>query len=153
MNEDRKPLSTQDIAAGRDGSATTPQGEIREETRAEMEKSYATPGMTNIDDKTNPEGASSGREAYSSALLPDEAAQSHREHWTDIQARFVDDPKDAVQQADELVAEVIQIVATRFADQRKGLESQWQQGGEASTEDLRQAFQQYRSFFERLLAA
>jgi len=47
----------------------------------------------------------------------------------------------------------MQVVATRFAEQRKGLEGQWQEGGEASTEDLRKAMQQYRSFFERLLAA
>jgi hypothetical protein len=47
----------------------------------------------------------------------------------------------------------MQTVASRFAEQRKTLEGQWQRGGEASSEDLRQALLQYRTFFERLLAA
>ncbi|MEV6397404.1 hypothetical protein AB0M39_21975 [Streptomyces sp. NPDC051907] len=34
---------------------------------------------------------------------------------------------------------------------RSRLESQWHQGNEAATEDLRIALRQYRSFFDRLL--
>jgi len=67
--------------------------------------------------------------------------------------KFVDEPQDCLKQADTLVAEVVQQLATRFADQRSGLEEKWSKGSEVSTEDLRQALRQYRSFFERLLAA
>jgi len=44
-------------------------------------------------------------------------------------------------------------LADNFADERGRLERQWEQGQEASTEDLRTALQQYRSFFRRLLVA
>jgi hypothetical protein len=57
-----------------------------------------------------------------------------------------------VEQADELVAEVIQSLAGSVASERERLERQWSGGGEASTEDLRQALRRYRSFFSRLLS-
>jgi hypothetical protein len=87
------------------------------------------------------------------SLLPDEDRSQYQEQWGSIQTKFVDEPKQCVQEADALVADVIQQLATKFAEQRKSLEQQWASGGEASTEDLRQALQHYRSFFQRLLAA
>jgi hypothetical protein len=69
-----------------------------------------------------------------------------------IQTAFVDDPQHAVREADELVAAVIQSLASTFADHKRELESQWQQG-EAATEDLRVALRQYRSFFNQLLSS
>jgi hypothetical protein len=78
---------------------------------------------------------------------------SHKQKWQEIQAAFVDQPQDAVRDADSLVAEIIQTLTSSFADQRQGLEEKWSRGSEVSTEDLRRALQQYRSFFERLLAA
>ena len=56
-----------------------------------------------------------------------------------------------MQDADALVAEVMQRLADGFAQERRNLEAQWAGGGEASTEDLRLALQRYRSFFNRLL--
>jgi outer membrane biosynthesis protein TonB len=73
--------------------------------------------------------------------------------WDAIQAAFVDEPRRSVTEADALVAEVIDEITDAFAGARAALEEQWSQGGEASTEDLRQAFQRYRSFFQRLLSA
>jgi hypothetical protein len=75
-----------------------------------------------------------------------------RSRWDDVQASFVDDPKDCVQKADGLVADVVQQLTTGFSEARSRLESQWARGEEASTEDLRQALKRYREFFERLLA-
>lgn len=75
-----------------------------------------------------------------------------RPRWDNVQASFVDDPKDCVQKADGLVANVVQQLTTGFSDARSRLESQWARGEEASTEDLRQALKRYREFFERLLA-
>jgi hypothetical protein len=71
--------------------------------------------------------------------------------WTDIQAGFVDTPKEAVERADELVAEAIKRLAESFSTERAKLEEQWSQHGDVSTEDLRIALQRYRSFFHRLL--
>jgi hypothetical protein len=84
-------------------------------------------------------------------LLPDGEQFSTR--WQDIQARFVDDPRDSVTKADGLVADVIQRLAQRFAEQRHELEQDWSGGRDPSTEDLRKALQHYRTFFQRLLAA
>jgi hypothetical protein len=63
----------------------------------------------------------------------------------------VDDPGDSVKQADQLVDDLIQNMMRNFADRRSTLEKQWNGGAKPSTEDLRIALQQYRSFFERLL--
>lgn len=48
--------------------------------------------------------------------------------------------------------QVIESLARSFADERSGLERQWEQGEDIETEDLRIALQRYRSFFHRLLA-
>jgi hypothetical protein len=79
--------------------------------------------------------------------------ESFRSRWMEIQTGFVDEPRRAVEQADGLVAEVIQRLAKVFAEERGKLEQQWGQGDDVDTEDLRVALQRYRSFFERLLSA
>jgi hypothetical protein len=73
--------------------------------------------------------------------------------WKEIQAQFVDEPRSAVQDADALVADLMQRLARTFAAERAQLESRWASGEDVSTEDLRQGLRRYRSFFERLLAA
>jgi len=75
-----------------------------------------------------------------------------RARWAGVQAAFVDDPKDCVQQADVLVSDLVEQLTTGFAQARSRLEEQWSRGKEASTEDLRMALMHYREFFERLLA-
>ena len=58
----------------------------------------------------------------------------------------------AVEEADELVAQVIKELAETFSDERRKLEGQWDRGDKVSTEDLRLVHQRYRSFFERFLS-
>jgi len=89
---------------------------------------------------------------YSGPLVPDDFAGRMRSQWENIQTSFVDDPRTAVQNADELVANAIKKLAETFAAERARLEEQWSRGAEASTEDLRQALQRYRAFFQRLLS-
>ena len=86
-------------------------------------------------------------------LLEGDEMQSMLARWKDIQAEFVDEPRKAVQDADALVADLMQRMAQMFASERDQLESRWAGGGEVSTEDLRDGLRRYRSFFERLLAA
>ncbi|MFE4335922.1 hypothetical protein ACFRQM_43100 [Streptomyces sp. NPDC056831] len=78
--------------------------------------------------------------------------EEFRARWQKIQGEFVDDPKNAVNAADQLVAETMQALATTFSEHKRGLEGQWHRGEEVATEDLRLALQQYRSFFNRLLS-
>ena len=84
-------------------------------------------------------------------LFEEEAARKFRARWLSIQSKFVDDPGDSVKQADDLVADVIKNVTTSFANRRISLEKGWNGGDNTSTEDLRLALKQYRSFFDRLL--
>jgi len=85
-------------------------------------------------------------------LFTQNLAESYRARWTSIQSGFVDDPRHAVRNGDELVAEVITNLADTFAQERQRLETQLGETGESSTENLRVALQRYRSFFERLLS-
>jgi hypothetical protein len=102
-------------------------------------------------------------------LLPDDAARFDA-NWRAVQARFVDDPKGAVTEADRLVGEVMtargypvgdfeQRVADISVDPpdvvmnyRAAREIAISHSrGQASTEDLRQAMVHYRSLFKDLL--
>lgn len=84
-------------------------------------------------------------------LFEDNEAKKFRSQWLSIQSKFVDDPRESVKQADELVASVLKSVTMGFSDRRVALEKQWNSGENTSTEDLRQALKRYRSFFDRLL--
>lgn len=91
-------------------------------------------------------------EAAKSALFPEGEEQSLRLRWKEIQTAFVDEPRKAVEQADGLVAAAMKRLAEVFAEERSGLERQWDRGDNVSTEDLRVALQRYRGFFDRLLS-
>jgi len=84
-------------------------------------------------------------------FLPD-VAKDFRSRWDAVQRSFVDDPRQAVQQTDELIAQVMKSLAETFSNERAKLEAQVDQTDKASTENLRVALRRYRSFFERLLS-
>jgi hypothetical protein len=86
-------------------------------------------------------------------LLTSEEEEGFRTRWQEIQNRFVDDPREAVHDADGLVADVMQTLAATFSQHKQDLEGQWSQGEEADTESLRMALRKYRSFFNRLLSS
>ena len=96
-------------------------------------------------------GASMSAAELQPVLLADDDAAELRDALGRLQARFVDEPQEAVREADGLVSDVFDQVTRTFASERESLEEQWNRGEEASTEDLRCAAR-CRSFFERLLA-
>lgn len=105
--------------------------------------------------KTNRNAESKPAEAESyqaTSLFSPEESSSLYAHWDDVQVGFVDQPREAVGQADALVASVIKRLAEVFAEERVRLEGQWDRGDHVSTEDLRLALRRYRSFFSRLLS-
>jgi len=108
----------------------------------DVPKVEATPLFTPI--RTNTEVVA--------ALLNHEESEHFRTLWNEIQGKFVDEPRSAVQQADALVSEVIEKLTKIFSSERSSLEGQWKEGNNVSTEDLRKALQHYRSFFNRLIA-
>ncbi len=84
-------------------------------------------------------------------LFSESEMADFRSQWSKVQTGFVDEPRRTVEEADKLVASVMQRLAEGFANERSGLEKQWDSGDNVSTEDLRVALQRYRSFFDRLL--
>ena len=96
-------------------------------------------------------GAKMVKEPAPAPLFPDRELQDFRSRWDQVQIAFVDEPRKAVQDADNLVAETMKRLAEIFSDERKKMESQWDRGDDVSTEDLRVSLQRYRSFFNRLL--
>lgn len=102
-------------------------------------------------------------------LTADQALAFDRE-WRRVQSRFVDNPDDAVREADQLVTEVmaargypLEDFDTRADDlsvdhprvvenyRTARVLAQRRQRGEAGTEELRQAVVNYRALFEDLL--
>jgi hypothetical protein len=135
MDDERNRQKTVEVVDTSDQPAEG--GPVVKETVAEHEA------------RMNPENTSQEGLA---PLFEDTAAEKFRTRWLALQSRFVDDPKASVKEADDLVADVIQGITSSFADRRGTLEKNWNGGSDSSTEDLRQAFKQYRSFFERLLS-
>jgi hypothetical protein len=86
------------------------------------------------------------------SLFPAGEMDNFRARWREIQGDFVDEPRHAVEQANDLVERVTQRLTDVFAGERSKLEKEWGQGKDVSTEDLRQALRRYRSFFDRLLS-
>ncbi|MFE9406574.1 hypothetical protein ACFYNY_33255 [Streptomyces sp. NPDC006530] len=167
--DDGGPLSTEDLAgSGRQdiesessefaetppaypGEATSGpeerEGDVRQEPLDEPGDGATDEPVDEPADETGDRGAADENEPLLGA-----EQEEFRARWQQIQSRFVDDPKDSVNAADQLVAETMQALATTFSSHKRDLEGQWHRGEEVPTEDLRVALQQYRSFFNRLLS-
>jgi hypothetical protein len=137
--QETAPLGTADLVA-----ATEPERRSEAATNEQTRREPAARPMQ--------EAAMQGEAEPLAALFPPEMAQDFRARWDEVQIGFVDDPKQAVRKADELVAQVMKSLAQKFADERTKFESQFDEQGSASTENLRVALRGYRSFFQRLLA-
>jgi hypothetical protein len=154
MNDRRSgaSLSTADMVAGMEHpdseqAAETPPGQTSDgasptDRRAEEDTSTAQNGAS----------APAATATAQTPLLTEDKAATFRARWDTIQASFVDEPRQSVEQADSLVAEAIKHLAEVFAQERSTLEEQWSRGDEVSTDALRLGLQRYRSFFQRLLA-
>ena len=86
------------------------------------------------------------------ALFSPDETNSLRGQWDSVQVGFVDEPRQAVEKADALVAGAMKRLAEVFAAERERLEKQWDRGDSVSTEELRLALRRYRAFFGRLLS-
>lgn len=84
-------------------------------------------------------------------LIAQDKAESYRGRWNELKGEFVDEPRSAVRGANELVGEVLDELEQLFRRQRDELEAGLD-SDDTSTEDLRQALGNYRSFFDRLLS-
>jgi len=144
--QERKPhLSTADMAAAAQRS------DLRQPSGTREVQEDAVP-ITPASTVPKIADASVQPAAEPTSLLPTDETGTFRSRWDTIQTGFVDEPRQSVEQADSLVAEVMQRLAEVFANERSNLEDQWSRGNDVSTEDLRIALRRYRSFFDRLLS-
>ena len=84
-------------------------------------------------------------------LLSGEDLNALKSQWSAIQIAFVDEPRKSVEQADALVAELMERVTRQYSKRREILNGDGADHRDISTEDLRIALQGYRSFFNRLV--
>lgn len=104
-------------------------------------------------------------------LTPSERSR-FAEDWRETQARFVDEPKAAIQDADTLIVQVMEAIGYPMSDFEQRADdisvahaevvphyraahamAERNQTGQASTEELRQAFIHYRALFDDMLGA
>ncbi|WP_431126950.1 hypothetical protein [Variovorax paradoxus] len=85
-------------------------------------------------------------------LFTPDAARNFRASWDALQIGFVDDPRQAVRQADDLVRQVLEDLSRSFSNERSTLDGGTDTAEQPSTENLRLALRRYRSFFQRLLS-
>jgi len=108
--------------------------------------------MNDIDRAATKDMAREAQEGRSEALFPPAEITRLRAQWTEIQAAFVDEPRNAVKSADSLVGDVLKSLSETFSNERSRLEGQWDREGDVTTEDFRVALRRYRTFFDRLLS-
>jgi hypothetical protein len=158
MTSPRRPddarLSTADLAAAsqRQSEQNAPQNAPQDTQphpargRPPADREVPQPSRTAADARRAADGE------RPSPLFAGNETEEFRHRWDDIQAGFVDEPRQAVERADALVAAAIKRLAEIFAHERAALEQQWARGDDVSTEDLRVALKRYRGFFDRLLS-
>ena len=139
-----RTIKDRDLATTEEDMSSRNRGTINTET-------IAAAGRPQFQEAETVEAADR-REPELTPLFSDQTELELRTRWQEIQTGFVDEPRQAVERADQLVAQLMQQLAQGFSDQRNNLERQWDQAEKISTEDLRIALRRYRSFFERLLS-
>lgn len=148
-------LTTAALAAAGEPKASKKEFDLRgleteQKGKAVRARGASTMGGNRVATAGGPAALATGEQA-APLFSPEEAAKC-RARWDAVQGGFVDEPRQAVEQADGLVAETMKRLAEMFADERTKLDGQWDRGDSVSTEDLRLALRRYRSFFGRLLS-
>ncbi len=143
-------ITTADLAQGKRPTADRFARATSNISGARRRSTESRPAKSGADFESESEQGSRGND--NTPLFPGDELDGLRTRWKEIQTAFVDEPRKAVEQADGLVASAMKRLAEVFAEERSGLEQQWDRGDSVSTEDLRVALQRYRTFFDRLLS-
>ncbi|HEX3212780.1 MAG TPA: hypothetical protein VH016_09455 [Actinomycetota bacterium] len=161
--EDQNPTGYEPSVADPDADPDGPRGETvvtepgqpREEPdteAADAEAAEVPPAPVAEPPAETPADAPAATEAPAAAdapaLLGSLDAGEIRNRFLDIQAGFIDEPRQAVEEAGRFVDDLLRQVAEALQQQRGQLAGAT---GEGSTEDLRLALRAYRQFVDRLL--
>jgi hypothetical protein len=147
--EDQHPTGYEPPLADADADAPTPEGAAQEATDitptpvpvAEPSADASAPlGLPEPAAAADPPAAA----GTSASLLGSLDAAGIRNRFLDIQAGFVDEPRQAVEEAGRFVDDLVRQVAEALQAQRGQL-------AEGSTEDLRLTLRAYRQLVDRLL--
>jgi len=144
-DDSRERLTTKDVATGVAAKRAPDKSDLLLDPKENLPPTTKDIGRSGAAVATEPSQATT-------PLFDDGESKKFRADWLAIQTQFVDDPRNAVKQADELVAATMKRLAEVFAGERDNLEKEWDRGEDVSTEDLRIALQRYRAFFDRLLS-
>jgi hypothetical protein len=138
--------------ARHDDTATAHDAMLEGEPRRDPATDVHDVGRDPSSERRGPTAGPDTSTGWGDGLLNNDDRTSYQKRWDDIQVRFIDEPRESVRQADDLVGEVTSRIADRFSNARHDMEQRWEGGNEPTTEELRQAVQRYRDFFQRLVA-
>jgi hypothetical protein len=144
-------LTTEDLT-GRNVQTEDRETQTEDRNFETEDRNFQTEDPERRDDVAATPAAAVTADAVDEPLLGSEDTARFERRWHQVQVAFVDEPRSAVEQADNLVAELMRQLAETFADERGRLETAWTAGEDVDTEQLRVALTRYRSFFQRLLA-
>lgn len=152
-----EPLTAADVDPHATASAADPAADSRpdaEHATAPTVETEATRAPATRDGSTvnTAEQQRSSLDGVDAALFDDTDLDRLRTQWREVQGAFVDNPREAVSQADRIVGSVIYQLTTAYAERKHVLEEHSSGLRDADTEELRQALRGYRGFFRRLLS-
>jgi hypothetical protein len=142
----KEKVKEEDTDVGMDAVTLTDAGG-RPEVRAVTAPSFGSGGGSSEGAPTAPT-----IDERAAALFSPEEAEDFHSRWDAVQVSFVDEPRQAVEQADSLVTVAMKRLTEMFAAERARIDGQWGRGDDVSTEELRLALRRYKSFFGRLLS-
>ncbi|MEV5897960.1 hypothetical protein [Nonomuraea fuscirosea] len=125
------PVDTHDDHSDDDAQPAAPSDQVVFDQTAQLPPAFASP-------------------APAVSLLGSDPADV-QDRWHDLQAGFVDDPRDAVQRADSLLEEVTASLHQALESRIRELQDLWKDTGDHDTEQLRLALRSYRDVMQRLL--
>ncbi|MEU3334792.1 hypothetical protein ACWCQ1_22160 [Streptomyces sp. NPDC002144] len=153
------PFPTPDEARAEDTGASGTSGTTGVTDTTDLtEPGTATSGTSATGSSTSGTGAGTSATGSTTRLLPHEECDKLELRLRQAVSGFVDEPRNAVREADQVVEEIAGRFAEAVTRRRRTLRSSWQDGDEArskgthpDTEQLRLALRDYRELAERLL--
>lgn len=164
-NRETGPDRESPVGGGDSGHGrTVPPFPTPDEARSETPGTTGTGDTPRVTDTTDLEGTGTGSTTHTtdrtagSHLLPHEETDRLELRLRQAVSGFVDEPRDAVREADQVVEEIAGRFAEAVTRRRRTLRMSWQDGDEdkvkgaqSDTEQLRLALRDYRELAERLL--